>query len=400
MRYAEFIALIALIMSLAALSTDAIMPALPMIGHDLATTDENRRQIVIGAFMLGMALAQVLFGPLSDSLGRKPILLFGLTLFGFGCLVSIWAPTFEMMILGRLIQGLGAAAPRVLSVALIRDRFEGRQMAKTVSMIMTVSILVPVFAPLLGQGVLLITNWRGIFFLTLAMAGIMITWAGMRLPESLSDAHRHPLSFRRVGRAFVEVLTHRKVFAYLMATACLFSAFVGYLTSAQQVFQETYGLGQLFPFAFGGLAGTLGLAAFVNSRIVMWLGMRKLVYIALTGMIVLTTTFAGIAYLFDGIPPLWLVFLLLGPTFFCHGMLFGNLNALAMQPMGHIAGSAAAVIGTVTTAVSATVGSIIGQAYDGTILPLAGGFTAFSILTLAFFLWGDRSPSGLERPAS
>jgi DHA1 family bicyclomycin/chloramphenicol resistance-like MFS transporter len=390
MRHIEFIVLMALIMSLAALSTDAVMPALPMIGQELATDDDNRRQLVIGAFLLGMALAQVLFGPLSDSLGRKPILLFGIALFGAGCLISIWAPTFEMMILGRLTQGIGAAAPRVMTVAVIRDRFEGRQMAKTVSMVMTVSILVPVFAPLVGQGVLIFTGWRGIFWLVLGMGVMMAGWAGWRLPETLSDAHRHPLSFRRVGRALVEVLTHRTVVAYLLATACLFSAFVGYLTSAQQIFQEMYGLGPLFPFAFGGLAGSIGLAAFVNSRIVVLLGMRRLVYMALSGMIGLAVTFAGLTLLFDGIPPLWLTFLVLAPMFFCHGMLFGNLNALAMQPMGHIAGSAAAVIGTVVTAISATVGSLIGQAYDGTILPLAFSFAGFGVLALGCCRWADR----------
>jgi len=389
MRHAEFIALMALIMSLAALSIDAVMPALPMIGRDLAA-DDNSRQLVIGSFMLGMALAQVLFGPLSDSLGRKPILIFGMILFGLGCLISIWAPTFEAMILGRLTQGIGAAAPRVLAVAIVRDRFEGRQMAKIVSMIMTVSILVPVFAPLVGQGVLTVTGWRGIFWLALGMGGVMIAWAGLRLPETLSDAHRHPLSFRRVGRALVEVLTHRVVIAYLLATACLFSAFVGYLTSAQQIFQETYGLGRLFPFAFGGLAGSIGLAAFVNSRIVVRLGMRRLVYMALAGIIALTWTFAGLALLFNGVPPMWLTFVVLVPMFFCHGMLFGNLNALAMQPMGHIAGSAAAVIGTVVTAISATVGSLIGQAYDGTILPLALSFAGFGILALGCCRWADR----------
>jgi len=390
MRHAEFIALMALITSLAALSIDAVMPALPMIGHELATAEENRRQLVIGSFLLGMALAQVLFGPLSDSLGRKPILLFGIALFGVGCLISIGAPTFEVMILGRVIQGIGAAAPRVMTVAVIRDRFEGRQMAKTISMIMTVSILVPVLAPSIGQGVLAVAGWRGIFWLTVAMACAMIAWAGFRLPETLSDEHRHPLSFRRVGRALVEVLTHRTVVAYLMATACLFSAFVGYLTAAQQIFQETYGLGRLFPLAFGGLAGSIGLAAFVNSRIVVLLGMRRLVYFALAGIITLTWSFAGFALLFDGVPPLSLVFLLLVPMFFCHGMLFGNLNALAMQPMGHIAGSAAAVIGTVVTAISATVGSLIGQAYDGTVLPLAFGFAGFSLLALVFCRWADR----------
>jgi len=397
MRYAEFIALMALIMSLPALSTDAVMPALPMIGHDLATADENDRQLIIGTFMIGMASTQVLFGPLSDSIGRKPLLVAGIALFGIGCLISIWAPTFEVMLLGRLVQGIGASAPRVLSVAIIRDQFEGRQMAKTVSMIMTVSILVPVFAPTVGQTVLLFTSWHGIFTLTVAMGCVIIAWGGFRMPETLPPEKRRKLSFRRVGAAFVEVVTHRKTGAYLMAVTFLFSAFVGYLTSAQQLFQETYGLGKLFPFAFGALAGSLGLAAFVNSRIVLALGMRRLVYVALTGMITLSWSFLIVAWAFGGVPPLWVVFLLLVPAFFCHGMMFGNINAMAMQPMGHIAGSAAAVIGTVMTAVAAVFGSIIGQAYDGTILPMAMGFAGFSVLTLFCCLWaeggGDKAES-------
>ena len=210
------------------------------------------------------------------------------------------------------------------------------------------------------------------------------------MKETLSDENRRPLSFRRTGRAFVEVVTHRTVVAYMMAATATFAAFVGYLTSAQQIFQETYGLGPLFPVAFGGLAGSLGLAGFVNSRIVLRLGMHRLVFLALGSMITLATSFTIVAYAFDGVPPLWVAFLLLSPMFFSHGMLFGNLNALAMQPMGHIAGSAAAVIGTVTTALSASVGSMIGQAYDGTVLPLAMGFTGSAVLALVFCLLAQK----------
>lgn len=390
MGYAEFIALMALIMSTVALSTDAVLPALPMIGDALGTVDENSRQLVVGVLFLGLAVSQALFGPLSDSLGRKPIIYLGFGLFAFGSLISIWATSFDMMLIGRFVQGFGAAAPRVISVAIIRDRFEGRQMAKTTSLIMTIFILVPVFAPAVGQLILTFAHWHGIFWLFIVMAAATALWVGRRLPETLPPERRYPLSFRRVGSAFREVVSHRMAMGYLLAAASLLSALIGYVTSAQQILQDLYGLGELFPVAFGALASSLGLASFVNSRTVTSLGVRKTIRMALTAMIVLTAASATSAFLYDGLPPLWLVFMFFVPMFFCLGMLFGNMNALAMQPMGHIAGSAAAVIGTGTTALSAMLGSLVGQAFDGTILPLAVSFLVFTVLALVFSVWAER----------
>jgi MFS transporter, DHA1 family, multidrug resistance protein len=222
------------------------------------------------------------------------------------------------------------------------------------------------------------------------MAATTALWMGTRLPETLAPENRHPLSLARVGRAFAEIATHRRTMAYLLATACVFSAFVGYLTSAQQILQELYGLGPLFPVAFGVLAGSIGLASFVNARLVMRLGMRRLVPAALAATSVLAGLLAAFALAFGGVPPLFLVFALLIPVFFGLGTTFGNLNALAMQPMGHIAGSAAAVIGAGTTTLSATLGSLIGQAYDGTILPLALAFALFPVLALLLCRWAER----------
>ncbi len=390
MRYAEFILLMALIMSTVALSTDGVLPALPMIGEEFGIVDENRRQLVVGALFLGLAIAQTVFGPLSDAWGRKPIVYFGFALFVVGCVAAVFAPTFEALLLGRFIQGVGVAAPRVVAVAVVRDRFEGRQMAKTTSLIMTIFILVPVFAPGIGQAVLVVTDWQGIFWFFAAMAVATSLWAWLRLPETLAPENRLPLNFRRVGMAFREVVSHRRVMGYLFAVACLFSAILGYVTSAQQIFQEVYGLGELFPVAFGALAGSIGLSSFANSRLVIRFGMLRLARIALLTMIALMAGFAVGTVAWQGIPPLWLLFVLLVPGFFCLGMLFGNLNALAMQPMGHIAGSAAAVIGTLTTGLSATVGSLIGQAFDGTVMPLALGFLVLSVLAFAFTQWASR----------
>ena len=395
MRTAEFVPLMALTMATVALSTDAVLPALPMMGTDLGA-DDNRRQLVIGALFLGMASSQMLFGPISDTLGRKPVILFGFALFCLGCLISLWAPDFDIMLLGRFVSGVGAAAPRVISTAIIRDRFEGRQMAKTVSMIMTIFILVPVFAPAIGQGILAFTDWRGIFWLFLIIAVLTTLWMGFRLEETLHPEHRHPLTVRRVGGAFAEIVSHRVTMGYLLAMSCVASAFVGYLSSAQQVFQDVYGMGDRFPIAFGGLACSIGLASFANSRLVVRFGMRLLVRWSLAAMSILATAFLVSAVAMGGVPPLWVVFALLVPMFFCHGAVFGNMNAVAMQPMGHIAGSAAAVIGAVSTVLSAVAGSLVGQAYDGTVIPLAGAFALLSIMALAITTWANRAFSDVS----
>ncbi len=388
--YLEFVILMALITSTVAMSTDAVMPALPAIGDALDAGDDNRRQLVIGVLFFGLAISQVLFGPLSDSFGRRSVLFSGLALFAVGCLISIYAPTFEVMLLGRFIQGFGAGGPRVVSMAVIRDRFDGRQMAKTISLIMTIFILVPVFAPAIGQLILEVADWEAIFGLYLGMAGATVLWIAGRLPETLRPEHRHPLTFRRTYRAFREVLANRSTMGYLMAAAFVFSAFLGYLTSAQQILQELYGLGDRFPIAFGGLAGSLGFASFVNSRLVIRLGTRMLAHGTLKIMIALSIAFVGATWFFDGVPPLWLLFVILVPMFFCNGVLFGNLNAMAMQPMAHIAGATAAVVGAGTTVISTVFGSSVGQAFDGTLFPLAIAFTGFSILSLACCLWARR----------
>ncbi|MBT3360354.1 MAG: multidrug effflux MFS transporter [Rhodospirillales bacterium] len=389
MRYAEFIALMALVMSTVAMSTDAVLPALSLIGQELGA-GENQRQLVIGALFLGLASSQVFFGPLSDRFGRKPVILFGFAVFAIGCLISIGASNFEAMLVGRFVQGLGAAGPRVISTAMIRDRFEGREMAKIMSTIMTLFILVPVFAPAIGQGILTFTHWRGIFWFFIAMGVGTSVWMAVRMAETLRPENRHPLTISRVGGAFREIFTHPVTMGYLLAMSCVFSAFVGYLSTAQQIFQELYGLGAKFPLAFGCMAGTLGLASFINSRLVVRLGMRVLIRRALATNVLLAGTFTLVAYTLGGVPPLWLVFAFMMPVFFCHGTVFGNIQAMAMQPMGHIAGSAAAVIGAVATTISTTVGSMIGQAFNGTVLPLALSFTVLPLLALLFSGWANR----------
>src|SRR5215210_3717813 len=320
----EFVALVAVTISLVALSIDAMLPALAQIAGELGARSENDRQAVISVLFLGLAAAQMIYGPISDSIGRKPAIYAGFAIFLAGCLISIAAINFPMMLVGRLLQGIGAAGPRILAVAMVRDQYHGNAMASIMSTAMAVFILVPIIAPALGQFVLL---------------------------------------------------------------------FAGYLTSSQQIFQELYGAGRLFPLYFGALALSIGAAALVNARLVMKFGMRRMSSVALQCGAALSVLFWIYVAAGHAVPPLSVLMAYFLAAFFCFGILFGNFNALAMEPLGHIAGVAAAVIGSFTTFISLALGSVIGAAYDGTLLPLVTGFAALSTLSLVLVMIVERRRS-------
>jgi DHA1 family bicyclomycin/chloramphenicol resistance-like MFS transporter len=387
---AEFVALMALMTSIVALSTDAMLPALPIIGRDLGVEFANDNQLVISAFFFGLAVGQIFFGPASDSIGRKSAISIGFAIFAAGCVLSIVATDFNTMLAGRVLQGIGAAGPRTVAVALVRDKYAGRAMARIMSFVMTVFILVPIVAPLLGQGILYVGNWQGIFFLFLALAVVAFLWLTIRQPETLSRDKRHRFSLGRIGGAVIEVCSTRMAIGAALAAGAIFSAMIGYLTSSQQIFQDAYGVGNLFPVFFAVLAVAIGVASIVNARLVMRLGMQKLTVWSLSALTVMSAVFFVIAMSFGGVPPLW-SFMLYGlPTFFCMGVLFGNLNAMAMEPLGHIAGVGSAVVASLTGFISLIIGSSIGRSYDGTVLPLVGGYGLLATVALVLVIWVGR----------
>ncbi len=384
---AEFVALMALMISIVALSTDAMLPALAIIGRDLGALEPNDNQLVVSAFFLGLAVGQVFFGPISDSIGRKPAINAGFAIFAAGCVLSIVATDFNMMLAGRVLQGIGAAGPRTVAVALVRDQYAGRAMARIMSFVMTVFILVPIAAPMLGQGILIFAEWHVIFALFLALAVLAVVWLSLRQPETLPREKRRPFSLMRIARAMLEVVRTRAAVGAALAAGIIFSAMIGYLTSSQQIFQDTYRVGDLFALYFAILAVAIGAASLTNARLVMRLGMRRLTVRALIAIIALSGVFFAIAAGLGGTPPLW-AFMVYGmPTFFCMGILFGNLNAMAMEPLGHIAGVGSAVVASLTGFVSLVIGSSIGQAYDGTVLPLVGGYGVLAAAALVLVLW-------------
>lgn len=395
--FGEFVALLAMMMSMVALSIDAMLPALPDIGRDLGVQRDNDTQLIISFVFAGYAVGQLIYGPLSDSYGRKPAIYLGFCFFIIGCLLSLFSTDFTTMLAGRLLQGLGAAGNRTVSVALVRDQYEGRVMARVMSSAMSIFILVPVIAPALGQALLFVAHWRAIFVAFLALAVMILTWFIIRQPETLPSEKRNPFSWRRNLLAVKEICTTRVAFGYTLASGLVSAGFLAYLASSQQIFQDQYGVGTLFPLYFATLALAIGGASFANSRLVMRYGMRTLSRTALYVLTVLSLMFFAIAWNLAGHPPLWglmIYFLLL---FFCIGLLFGNLNALAMEPLGHIAGVGASVVGALATLLSVPIGTLIAQSFDGTILPLVGGFTLLGLATLAMMIWteaGHTKPNG------
>lgn len=386
----EFVALAALLTSLVAMSIDAMLPALGQMAVDLRVADANDTQLVVASIFVGLAVAQMVFGPLSDSLGRKPTIYLGLAIFCAGCVISFTATSFEVMLLGRVLQGVGAAGPKVVTVALIRDQFTGDAMARIMSIILAIFVIVPAVAPALGQAILYVAHWRAIFALLLAQGVIALIWFALRQPETLTREARTPLTAGRVGRAIVETCKNRTALGYTLAVGLVFGAFLGYLNSAQQIFQMQYGVGVWFPAYFGGLAVVLGLASVFNARMVVRLGMYRLTLRSLWSLATISLLFLGPAILTNGNPPLWGLMLFLIAAFFCVGILFGNFNALAMEPMGHIAGTAAAVIASLSTTISLAFGVAIGQSFNGTIMPLAIGMAGLSTIALPILYWVPR----------
>lgn len=387
----EFVIMLAMMVSIVALSTDVMLPAMDAIGRDLGVVDPNTSQLVVSSLFLGFAVGQLLAGPLSDSFGRKPIIYLGYVIFIVGCLMSLLAASFSTMLVGRVLQGLGAAGPRIVTLALVRDGYEGRAMARIMSIVMAVFIIVPAVAPAIGQAVIIVGGWRATFGLLLALAIVASIWFAIRQPETLNIDDRRNFSLSNVGAGLVEACSHRTVLGYTIAAGLIFGAFVGYLSSAQQIFQISFGTGSYFAIYFGVAALAIGAASILNSSVVMRLGMRLLTWRALVGVTTLSIVFLLPVYVLEGIPPLWLFMTWLSSAFFCMGIIFGNVNALAMEPLGHMAGLGAAFVGALSTAISLPLGWFVGHSFDGGVLPLVLGFAVLGSASLVVMKWTERS---------
>jgi DHA1 family bicyclomycin/chloramphenicol resistance-like MFS transporter len=395
--FVEFVALMATMTALIALSIDMLLPALPAIGAALGVRRANDTQLIVSLLFLGFGVGQFFYGPISESVGRKPAVYVGLALFSAGCLLALVARSLPVMLVGRVLQGVGVGGPRAMTIALVRDTYEGRAMARVMSLVMAVFILVPVIAPSIGQAVFMLAGWRTIFGVYLTLSLVLWMWFAFRQDETLKPERRLPVSAANIMRGVKEVVTNRLALAYTVAAGLIYGAFIGYLSSVQQILQQQYGLGPRFPLYFATLAIALGSASLSNARLVGHYGMRHLAGLALTVVCAVSVLFLAVVASRAGHAPLWALMAYLLASFFGIGLLYGNLQALAMQPLGRIAGIGAAVVGGSSTLISLACGTVIGQSYDNTVLPLVAGFAILSGLAIAVIRFAE---SGLQSGAT
>ena len=384
----EFIALMAALMALNALAIDVMLPALPYMGEALGVTSENERQYVISAYMLGMGIAVLGFGPLTDRFGRRAPLLLGMGLYIIAAIAAIFAPSFAILLILRFIQGMGAASVRVIATAVVRDRYSGREMAEVMSLTFMVFMAIPIIAPGIGQVILLMGEWHNIFIFMGLLAAAFWIWTFIRLPESLAIENRRPLSFRSVLAGFIIVCTNRVAFSYGLAGTFLFGALFGFISSSQQIYVDIYGLGVFFPVAFAAMAGLMAISSFTNSKIVRRFGMRRLSHGAMLSFTIVSAIW--LAFALSGFLPLWLFFPLLAIIMFSFGWAASNMNSLSMEPLGAVAGTASAVFGFIQTVGGALIGSYTGQQFDGTTVPAATGYFLMGILALVCILVAEK----------
>jgi DHA1 family bicyclomycin/chloramphenicol resistance-like MFS transporter len=394
MAFPEFVIVIASIMALNPLAMDMMLPALPNIASAFHIAVGNRLQMVLSTFLIGFGVGQFVMGPLSDRFGRRPVLLGGMTVYCIASVLAVAAPSFETLLLARALQGLCTSATRVIATSIVRDCYAGRRMASVMSLAMMVFIAVPVVAPSFGQAVMLLTQWRGIFIVLTVYGVLALIWSALRMPETLPKSERKSLAFRDVLGAFRQTVTNRQTLGYALAAGGVQGSLFAFVFSSQQVFTEIYKLGHYFPLAFSAIAIGIAVAGFLNARFVGRVGMRIISHGALVGFVAVAGTMLLAAKMQLLSLPLFMALAAL--MMFASGLTFANFTALAMEPQGHIAGTASSLYGSITTLLGIGIGTVIGQDYDGTLLPFATGFFLCTLAALAVVLLVEKG--GLFTP--
>ncbi|GAL63820.1 multidrug effflux MFS transporter [Algibacter lectus] len=381
----EFVALMASLMSIVALTIDALLPALPEIGASLGATSSSQNQLLITMIFLGIGFGQLIFGPISDSFGRKPIVYVGFIVFIIASIICVTTESYEMMLFGRILQGIGLSSPRSLSTSMVRDEFSGDYMAKILSFVVMFFILVPVIAPMFGQFLMNLFNWQAIFYFNLIFGLIIMIWFWLRQPETLPKEKRIKFSSHLFINGAKEFFKYKESVAFTLVSGFITGSFMVYLSTSQQIFQEQYDLAEMFPYIFASLAISIGFATFLNSQLVERFGMMKIAYYS-------TLAYAFISVLYVVLfssgqnPSIYTLISFLALQFFAVGFLFGNLRALAMQPIGHIAGIGAAINGFLSTVLAVPIAHYIGTFVKTSVLPLFIGFSLFGILSILVFV--------------
>jgi DHA1 family bicyclomycin/chloramphenicol resistance-like MFS transporter len=379
--FKQFVGMIAALMAVNALAVDSMLPALPQIAHTLGVGGANHQQWIVSAYLMGFGATQIVYGPLADRFGRKPVLIFGLAVYVIFSIVAAFSVTMSMLITARVLQGVGAAATRVLAVSIVRDRFTGSQMARVMSLSFIVFLAVPILAPSVGQIIMLFGPWRWIFGGLTLFGATVLVWTAIRLPETLHPDDRLPIEFNRVALAFKLALTNRIAVGYMLAMTFVMGSLFGFINSAQQIFAQTFAASRWFTTIFALIAAFMALSSFLNSRIVGRLGTRRLSHMALVGFIGCSILHAGLAL--SHYETIWSFAILQAAVMFCFGLVVSNFGSIAMGPLGHIAGTASSVQGFVTTFGGAVLGFLVGQCFDGTVIPLTLGFSVYGLLAFA-----------------
>src|ERR1700733_14776356 len=381
MGFPEFVMVIASIMALNPLAMDMMLPALPDIAAAFHITEANEPQAVLSTFLIGFGIGQFVMGPLSDRFGRRAVLIDGMALYCIASMLVVTARSFETLLLARVLQGLGTSATRVIATSIVRDCYAGRRMASVISLAMMVYISVPIIAPSFGQAVMLLTQWHGIFVVLMLYGVLALIWSALRMPETLPMSERKSLAILDVLGAFRQTVTNRQTLGYALAAGGVQGALFAFVFSSQQIFTEIYHLGHYFPLAFAAIAIGVAVAGFLNARFVGRLGMRVISHGALVGFVAVAGTLL-IATRMQMLPlPLFMA--LAASMMFAFGLMFANFTSLAMEPQGHIAGTASSLYGSITTLLGIGIGTMIGQDYDGTLLPFATGFFFCTLAALA-----------------
>lgn len=389
-HFREFALLMALLMSIVSFSIDAVLPALGEVGRVFELKNNNQTQWVIIGIFSGMTIGQLIAGPLSDAIGRKRILFTGIIVYFLGSLLCFTTQSFEWFLVGRFIQGIGVSGPYVASISIVRDKYSGAQMARIMSLIMMVFMVAPAIAPSLGQLIIHFFGWRDIFVLYMIYATVVGAWVALRLEETLLPENRLPMRLQAFQDGFKEVVSNKTTMSYLLCAGFCFGGFIGYLGTSQQIFMQQFGkTGQEFSAYFAVLAGVMGIASFTNSKIVMKFGMRPICIYGFLGLCLISLTFLGIQ-LIGVTVAFWMFMLYACILFLLFGTLFGNLNAIAMEPMGHVAGMASAIIGAASSVLSLILASIIGQLYNGTLIPMTCGFVILCGLAFMMTVYENR----------
>ncbi len=377
-------------MSIVALSIDALLPAISHIGIAINSLDPTDNQLLITMIFLGLGVGQLFFGPLSDSFGRKPIVYMGFGLFAVASIICVFAPSLEIMIVGRVLQGIGLSAPRTIAISIIRDIYKGDYMARIMSFVTAFFILIPVVAPAIGKWILDAFGWEAIFYVQLFFALLVAVWFWKRQAETLKPQHKIAFS----GKVFVdglrEFLKYKETVAFTFISGFITGSFLVYLSASQHVFENQYGLAESFPYIFAGLAGSVGLSTFLNGTLVMRFGMRKLALMALTAFCAIAIAYVVVFYGTPN-PNVAVLVLFLFAQFFCLGFLWGNFRSVAMEPIGHIAGIGAAINGFVSTIMAVPIANYIGSFVQDTVWPMFVGLAICGLLALGIMLMARRS---------